>query len=40
MIRTLLRSQYFYGIVKHNNGSQGKPLPNMDMFYLTDPNHK
>ena len=40
MIRALQRSRYFFGIVKHSNGSQGKPLPNMDMFYLTDPSHR
>jgi hypothetical protein len=27
-----------YKVVKRSNGAQGKPLPNMDMYYLNDDN--
>jgi hypothetical protein len=35
MLRTL-RSLWGYKVVKQTNGDKGKPLPNMEVFYLTD----
>jgi len=36
MLSRLRSLAYFYRIVKKTNGEQGKPLPNMDKYYLTD----
>ena len=35
MLRTL-RTFWGYKVVKQTNGPAGKPLPNMNVFYLTD----
>jgi hypothetical protein len=37
----ILRSPFFgYRVVKSSNGLQGQPLPNMDIYYLTDASGK
>ena len=38
MIRALRILAYEFKVVKKNNGDGGRPLPNMDMYYLTDDN--
>lgn len=35
MLRTL-RCLWGYKVLKQSNGRDGKPLPNMNVFYLTD----
>ena len=36
MLSRLRSLAYFYRIAKKTNGPEGKPLPNMDKYYLTD----
>ena len=40
MIRGIRFCHHTYTIIKKSNGVNGKPLPNMDIFYLNDNNHK
>jgi hypothetical protein len=36
MLKILRSFAYNYRVVKKTNGERGQPLPNMEMFYLTD----
>lgn len=38
MIRILKTLRFSYKVIKKSNGPEGKPLSNMNMFYLTDDN--
>ena len=40
MIRVSKFWSYSFGILKDTNGNNGKPLPNMEIFYLTNNNNK
>lgn len=40
MLKGLRFLNQSYSILKKSNGVNGKPLPNMDIFYLTDQSQK
>lgn len=40
MLRALRALSFSYRVVKRSNGPGGLPLPNMDLFYLTDDSGK
>jgi hypothetical protein len=36
MLRALRKGDFGFKVLKKSNGDAGRPLPNMDMYYLTD----